>query len=116
MEDTMDKTQALAEITGIQTGLAMIKAAVEAGQPAPALAGGVLDAAQRLLDTQRLSGANRPEGEFPGVSMGLLAYDISDLIGRAEYPIEISQDDIEPNLPAFLRACVAHYNAHPDGE
>lgn len=37
----------------IRTDLAMIDAAIGAGQPAPALAGGIMDAAGRLLEAMR---------------------------------------------------------------
>lgn len=35
----------------------------------------------------------------------ILAYDISDLISRDEYPIRICAASILPNLPAFIAAC-----------
>jgi hypothetical protein len=35
----------------------------------------------------------------------ILAYDISDLISRGEYPINICATSILPNLPAFIAAC-----------
>jgi hypothetical protein len=35
----------------------------------------------------------------------ILAYDISDLISRGEYPTDICAASILPNLPAFIAAC-----------
>ena len=37
----------------------------------------------------------------------ILAYDISDLLSKNEYPIDISQPSILPNLPAFIESCLA---------
>lgn len=47
--------------------------------------------------------------DFPGVDMGMLAYDIAEAIEHGEYPCldDVGDSDIEANLPAFLRACVA---------
>jgi hypothetical protein len=49
----------------------------------------------------------QPAADLTGIDLGMLAYDISDMIDRNEYPIDIAQSDIEPNLPPFLRACLA---------
>jgi len=46
---TFDTAAAARETRSIGTDLAMLQAAIDAGQPAPALTGGILDAAQRLL-------------------------------------------------------------------
>jgi hypothetical protein len=35
----------------------------------------------------------------------ILAYDISELISRGEYPIDICAASILPNLPTFIAAC-----------
>lgn len=37
----------------------------------------------------------------------ILAYDISDLISRNKYPIDICEASILPNLPVFIAACKA---------
>jgi hypothetical protein len=47
------------------------------------------------------------------LNLGLLAYDIADLLSRFEYPLDISQSDIEPNLRDFLDACLATPGGHP---
>jgi hypothetical protein len=45
--------------------------------------------------------------EFPGVDLGMLAVDLAGTLSRYDYPIDICDADIEPNLPGFLRACLA---------
>jgi len=47
--------------------------------------------------------------DFPGVDMGMLAYDIGEAIARSDYRCleDIGYEDIEANLPAFLAACLA---------
>ena len=52
--------------------------------------------------------------EFPGISLGLLAYDIADLLDRGQYPIGAADSDIEPALPGFLRAILANTAADYD--
>jgi hypothetical protein len=37
----------------------------------------------------------------------LLAYDFSDMLSRFEYPIDVCETAIRPNLPAFIEACLA---------
>lgn len=44
------------------------------------------------------------DGEFPGVDLGMLAYDIAKMLSRYEYPVDAASTDIRPALPAFLRA------------
>jgi hypothetical protein len=48
----------------------------------------------------------RKEGAVNKADWDILAYDISDLLSRNEYPIDISQTSILPNLPAFIEACL----------
>lgn len=50
----------------------------------------------------------------PGVDLDMLAYDIADLFDRNEYPIDASQDDIRPHLPAFLATVQATVDQRPD--
>jgi hypothetical protein len=40
------------------------------------------------------------------VDLDMLAYDIADMLSVNEYPIDASQDDIRPHLPAFIAAIV----------
>jgi hypothetical protein len=66
-------------------------------------------------DTDRPAPPPAP-GDFPGVDMGLLAYDIGEAIDHGEYHglDNIGYSDIEPNLPAFLAACQATALASED--
>lgn len=41
-----------------------------------------------------------------GINLNLLAYDISDMLGRNEYPLDVSETDIRPALGDFLRAII----------
>ena len=47
------------------------------------------------------------DGEFPGVDLDMLAYDIAKMLSRYEYPVDAASTDIRPALPAFLRAITA---------
>ncbi len=40
-------------------------------------------------------------------ALDMLAYDIADLFGDFNYPLNASQEDIRPHLPAFLAAIEA---------
>jgi hypothetical protein len=53
---------------------------------------------------------------FPGVSLGLLAYDIAEVLEHGEYPIDAGDSDIEAALPGFLRAVLANAAADADSE
>jgi hypothetical protein len=88
----MNETQAIAEIRGVLTALDSESA----------------DRQYALEQIDRIVNAT-PAVKFPGVNMGLLAYDISEAIDHGEYPglDDISFSEIEPNLPAFLAACLA---------
>jgi len=107
-----DFDAAARDARSIGTDLAMLQAAIDARQPAPALAGGILDAARRIIAA--FGGQPAP---LDTADLGILAYDISEAIDKnaqegLDLP-DIGQDDIEPNLPAFLAACQATADGVP---
>jgi hypothetical protein len=115
MNNKPDFEAAARDARSIETNLAMLQAAITAGQPAPALAGGILAAAERLLVIFGQTTEPSVRNDFPGVDMGMLAYDISEAIDNGEYPCLdwVTFSEIEPNLPAFLAACKATADADP---
>lgn len=36
--------------------------------------------------------------------LAMLAYDIADMLSRNEYPIDVNENDILPELPGFIAA------------
>lgn len=47
------------------------------------------------------------------IDMEMLAYDIADMLQRNDYPIDVAESHILPELPAFIAAIVR--NAEKDG-
>lgn len=38
------------------------------------------------------------------IDLGMLAYDIADMLQRNDYPLDVAESDILPELPAFIAA------------
>lgn len=49
---------------------------------------------------------NADTGLPADIDLELLAYDISDMLDRNEYPLDVSEVDILPALGDFLRAII----------
>jgi hypothetical protein len=52
--------------------------------------------------------SNSDTGLPAGIDLELLAYDISDMLSRNEYPLDVCAADILPALGDFLRAIIAN--------
>jgi hypothetical protein len=52
--------------------------------------------------------SNSDTGLPAGIDLELLAYDISDMLVRNEYPLDVCAADILPALGDFLRVIIAN--------
>lgn len=58
---------------------------------------------------------NPDAGILKGIDLDLLAHDISDMLSRNEYPLDVCAADILPALGDFLRAIIANAQEAEDG-